>query len=82
MDREEATLTVGFPTSATFNKRKAEAPEKREQVAEALVAITAERLRPLYVVADAEAAAASEEKIDEDQLLEQLKSEFDAEEVG
>ena len=82
VDREEATLTVGFPTSATFNKRKAEAPEKRQQLAEALLAITAERLRPLYVVADAEAAAASEEKIDEDQLLEHLKSEFDAEEVG
>ncbi len=84
VDREEATLTVGFPTSATFNKRKAEAPEKRQQLGEALLAVTAERLRPLYVVLNAEAAeaAAGEERIDEDQLLEHLKSEFDAEEVG
>jgi DNA polymerase-3 subunit gamma/tau len=84
VDREGATLTVGFPTSATFNKRKAEAPEKRQQVAEALMAVTAERLRPLYVVlnAEAEQAAGVEEQIDEAELLERLKSEFDAEEVG
>jgi DNA polymerase III subunit gamma/tau len=84
VDRDEAILTVGFPTSATFNKRKAEAAEKREQVAEALGAVTAERLRPVYVLlsAEAEQGSAAEEQIDEEELLERLKSEFDAEEVG
>jgi hypothetical protein len=85
VDREESTLTVGFPASDTFNKRKAEAPEKREQVAKALIAVTGERLRPVYVVLDGDAAPATapeEEQVDEDELLERLKSEFDAEEVS
>ena len=85
VDREESTLTVGFPASSTFNKRKAEAPDKRELVAAALEAVAGERLRPVYVVLDGEAAPegpGGEGQIDEDELLERLKSEFDAEEVG
>ena len=35
IDQGEAVLKIGFPTSDTFNKRKAEAPEKRDQLAEA-----------------------------------------------
>ena len=47
--------------------------------------MTGERLRPVYVVLDGEAAADAapeEEPIDEAELLERLKSEFDAEEVS
>ncbi len=36
VDAAERTVTVGFPADHTFNKRKAEAPDKREQLAEAL----------------------------------------------
>jgi DNA polymerase-3 subunit gamma/tau len=78
-------LKVGFPAASTFNKRKAEAPEKRDQVAEALETVTGERLRPVYVLLEGEPApdaAPVEEKVDEDEVLEQLKSEFDAEEVS
>ncbi len=79
-------LSVGFPASSRFNKRKAEAPDKREQVAAALEAVTGQPLRPVYVLLDGEEAepapAAEEEKLDEQELLERLKSEFDAEEVG
>jgi len=85
VDREESTLTVGFPASDTFNKRKAEAPDKRELMAAALEAVAGERLRPVYVVLDGESApvaAAEEEQVDEQELLERLKSEFDAEEVS
>ena len=85
VDREESTLTVGFPPSATFNKRKAEAPDKRDLVAAALEAVAGERLRPVYVVVDGEAGAegpAGGEEMDEEELVERLKSEFDAEEVG
>ena len=85
IDRDGATLKVGFPASSTFNKRKAEAPEKREQMAAALEAVAGERLRPVYVVLDGEAApvaAAEDDQIDEQELLERLKSEFDAEEVS
>ena len=80
-------LTIGFPANATFNKRKAEAPDKREQLVAALEAVTGQSLRPLYVLLDGEA---SEEAADTattppggpDDLVKKLKSEFDAEEVG
>jgi DNA polymerase III subunit gamma/tau len=81
----EDGLEVGFPAGATFNKRKAEDPEKRKQIAAALEAVTGERLRPLYVLLDDEATpdvAPGQEKIDEEELVERLKSEFDAEEVS
>ncbi len=82
-EAEESVLRIGFPSSATFNKRKAEAVEQRERFAEALTTIAGERLRPVYVLLDGEGG---EEKgggdLDEDALLERLKSEFDAEEVS
>ncbi len=88
---DEEGLKIGFPPDSTFNKRKAEAPEKRELVADALEAIAGMRLRPVYVVLDGEAEAAAEgeesaapesDEMDEDALIERLKSEFDAEEVS
>jgi DNA polymerase III subunit gamma/tau len=88
VDAGEKIVTVGFPAENTFNKRKAEAPEKREQMEAALEAVMSEKLRPVYVVLDSEATAAEEEgapsseEIDHDALVEKLKSEFDAEEVG
>jgi hypothetical protein len=79
-------VTIGFPAGNTFNKRKAEAPEKREQMAEALESVMSERLRPTYVVLEGEAPTEEEpssgDEVDHDALMEKLKSEFDAEEVG
>ena len=85
VDEAERIVTIGFPAENTFNKRKAEAPEKREQMEDALEAVVSERLRPTYVVLEDEAAAPegdSADEIDHDALVEKLKSEFDAEEVG
>jgi DNA polymerase-3 subunit gamma/tau len=85
VDAGEKIVTVGFPAENTFNKRKAEAPEKREQMEDALEAVVSERLRPTYVVLEDEVAAPEEDsadEIDHDALVEKLKSEFDAEEVG
>jgi DNA polymerase-3 subunit gamma/tau len=84
LDSDESTLRIGFPSSATFNKRKAEAAEHRERIAEAVRTIVGERLRPVYVLldGDAELEQPAEEQLDEDALLERLKSEFDAEEVS
>jgi DNA polymerase III subunit gamma/tau len=85
VDAGEGTVTVGFPADHTFNKRKAEAPDKREQMAEALASVLGVQCRPVYVVLDGEAAeetAAAEGGPDHDALVERLKSEFDAEEVG
>jgi DNA polymerase III subunit gamma/tau len=85
VDREQSILRIGFPTSATFNKRKAEAVEQRERFAEALRTIVGERLRPVYVLIDGEHAGeevGAGEEVDEEELLRRLKSEFDAEEVS
>jgi len=83
---EETELKVGFPADLTFNKKKAETPEKRELMADALEAVLGERLRPSYVLLDDESAAEEEAptdvEIDHDAVLEKLKSEFDAKEVG
>src|SRR3954462_9256275 len=47
-------LKVGFPPSAAFNKRKAESQEARERLADALQTIVGERLRPVYVLLEAD----------------------------
>ena len=54
---EEAVLDVGFPASAAFNKRKAEAAEARDKLADAVKTIVGERLRPVYVLLDPDADA-------------------------
>ncbi len=84
---DEEGLKVGFPAELTFNKRKAETPEKRELMADVIEDVLGERLRPVYVLLDGEDAApveepASDREIDHDALVEKLKSEFDAEEVS
>ncbi len=85
---DEEGLKVGFPAELTFNKRKAETPEKRELMADVIEDVLGERLRPTYVLLDGEDAAPEEEatasggEIDHDALVEKLKSEFDAEEVS
>ena len=85
VDSEEGVLRIGFPAGSTFNKRKAEAAEHRERFTEALRTIVGERLRPVYVLLDGETGAteagATEGSLDEEELLEKIKSEFDAEEV-
>jgi hypothetical protein len=83
---DEEGLEIGFPAELTFNKRKAEAKDKREQMTEALVAVTGTQLSPRYVLLDGEEhpapAEAGGEDVDHETLVEKLKSEFNAEEVG
>ncbi len=85
-DLGELTLTIGFPADHTFNKRKAEAPDKREQMAAALETVLGEKLRPAYTVLDGEdfpsEAETEDSGVDHEALVEKIKSEFDAEEVG
>jgi DNA polymerase-3 subunit gamma/tau len=86
-DAAERSVTVGFPADHTFNKRKAEAPDKREQLAGALEAVLGQKVRPVFDVFDGEAAPAEDESAeksgdDHEALVEKIKSEFDAEEVG
>jgi DNA polymerase III subunit gamma/tau len=88
---DEDGLKVGFPADKTFNKRKAESPERRDALAAAFEAVAGQVLKPTYVLLDEKSpepepeqapAAAADEKMDEEELLERLKSEFDAEEVS
>jgi hypothetical protein len=88
-DAEGSVVEISFPASATFNKRKAEVPEQRERVAEALQTVSGQSLKPTYVLLDGESeepaaapAPKPDEGVDEQELLERLKSEFDAEEVS
>ena len=82
----DAGLEVGFPPDLTFLKKNADSPEKRDTVAAAFAAVTGTGLRPTYVLLEGEAPpdtpAPGSEEVDEEQLLERLKSEFDAEEVS
>jgi DNA polymerase III subunit gamma/tau len=81
VDVGEGTVEVGFPASAAFNKRKAEAKDARERVADAVRTIVGERLRPNYVLLDDDAAATpAEGGLSEDELIELMRTEFDAEE--
>ncbi len=89
-DAGDAVVEISFPAGATFNKRKAEVPEQRERVAEALKTVTGQGLKPSYVLLDGDgpapeappAAGNEDQGFDEKELLERLKSEFDAEEVS
>ena len=78
---EEAWLEVGFPASAAFNKRKAEATDARDRFSEAVKTIVGERLRPVYVLLDTDEAEPQQEaKLSEDELVDLMRTEFDAEE--
>jgi hypothetical protein len=82
VDLEQRLLEVGFPPSAAFNKRKAEAQDARERFTDAVATILGERLRPVYVLleGDPNGEPDAEQQLSEDELIEHLKAEFDAEE--
>ena len=78
---KDAVLEIGFPPSAGFNKRKAEAAEARDRFADALKAIAGERLRPVYVLLEGdEIETPAEAKLSEEELIDLMRTEFDAEE--
>jgi DNA polymerase III subunit gamma/tau len=80
VDLQEGVLELGFPPSAAFNKRKAEAQEARERFSEAVVSVVGERLRPIYKMVETDDGGQEDQGLSEEELIERLKSEFDAEE--
>jgi DNA polymerase III subunit gamma/tau len=82
VDAERGVVEVGFPTGAAFNKRKAEAAGARDRIVAAVHEVLGERLRPVYVLLDGDDAheLAADQPLSEEELIERLKSEFDAEE--
>jgi DNA polymerase III subunit gamma/tau len=85
IEEERSLLRIAFPSSAKFNKRKAEAPANVELMTEAITAIVGVRLRPAYELSEPgageEPANASGAMNDED-LIDLIKDKFDASEVA
>ena len=76
-------LRIGFPASAKFNKRKAEAAANVERMTETIHAITGVRLRPAYELTEEESGEVGEEptEMSDDDLIEMIKTNFDAREI-
>jgi len=85
VDSEKSVLRVGFPSSAKFNKRKAEAKANVERVSEAVEAVVGHRLRPVYELVDgeehAEGGTDPAPELAEEEIIEMIKTNFDAREV-
>ena len=84
IDEEKAVVRVGFPASAKFNKRKAEAPVNVERMSEAIEATAGVRLRPVYELSEEEEEAPDVEapsEMTEEDLIDMIKDKFDADEV-
>ena len=82
IEREKSVLRIGFPTSAKFNKRKAEAQANVERIAESVKVIVGERLRPVYeLIEGEEQPQAKGAEMAEDEVFELIKTKFDASEV-
>ncbi len=85
IDVAPGRLRVGFPPEASFNRRNAEKPDRKSMLVEALLTVTGERLAVEYGELDAQAGAQSSHqapaRIDEEEFVQRVKSEFNAEEV-
>jgi DNA polymerase-3 subunit gamma/tau len=81
----DAGLTLTWPESSSFSKRKAEDPENRDLIAGAIRAVTGTSLRLAYELrSDADVVAAAvpaAPALSEDDLVQRFKDEFDAEEL-
>jgi DNA polymerase-3 subunit gamma/tau len=80
---EGQNLTIGFPADAAFNRRNAERSECRQQLADAVQAVTGERLKIEYdsLESDRQATEPESEVMPEEDFVARVKSEFNAEEV-
>jgi DNA polymerase-3 subunit gamma/tau len=79
-------LTLAWPESSAFLKRKAEDPANRDLIAKAIRSVTGSSLRLAYELrADGDplpvAAVATTPKLSDEDLVQRFKDEFDAEEL-
>jgi hypothetical protein len=83
INEERSMLYIGFPASAKFNKRKAEAPANVERMTETIHAITGAWLRPAYELTEEESGEVGEDltEMSDDDLIEMIKTNFDAREI-
>lgn len=82
---EPGRIKIGFPPEAAFNRRNAEKPERKATLVEALLTVTGERLAPEYVNLESQpgqpAAPVAVNTIDEEEFVQRVKADFNAEEV-
>ncbi len=89
VDAADALVEVGFPSGASFNRRKAEAKENRDQLVAAIKTVLGASLRPVFVTLEdgveepsAEPAGGEDDPDREDELYRRFVAEFDAEVVA
>jgi DNA polymerase III subunit gamma/tau len=78
-DLEGEDLTLTWPESAGFLKRKAEDPANKELIAHAIRAVTGNSLRLAYELSRHEHDAAHAPRLSEEELVNRFVKEFDAE---
>jgi DNA polymerase III subunit gamma/tau len=84
IDEERSVLRIGFPSSATFNKKKAESSANMERMTEAITVIVGKSMRPVYELIEEDDQAAAPEastELSEDEKIDLIKDNFDATEV-
>src|SRR5262249_22820490 len=81
---EGESLTIDFPPAASFHRQRAEEPKNAALLADALYEVTGRRLTLVFVEgAEREAKKAELERpATEDEIVELVKSTFDATEVA
>jgi DNA polymerase III subunit gamma/tau len=86
IDEERSMLRIGFPSSAKFNKKKAESSANIERMTEAIGAVVGVRMRPAYELIEADPSDAAPEEgsteMSEDEMIDLIKDNFDASEVA
>ncbi|HUR86852.1 MAG TPA: DNA polymerase III subunit gamma/tau [Solirubrobacteraceae bacterium] len=81
---EDGQVTVAFPATADYQRRRADDEEYRACVAAALREVTGAKARIEYVLADVASPGRPEHEtppLSEDELVRRFVSEFDAEEI-
>jgi DNA polymerase III subunit gamma/tau len=84
MSVTEDHITIAFPVSASFNKRKAEEPDNRKILLDALKALTGRRYSVTFELSEDASVAGGidQEALSEEEIVARLMSELDAEEVS
>lgn len=77
-------IEVGFAADAAFNRRNAEKPERRQKLIDAIRTVTGDRFEVGFTTFEggpSPEAGAAAPTMSEEELVERVKSEFNAEEV-
>jgi len=84
IDEERSMVRIGFPGSAKFNKKKAEATANIERMTEAIGVVVGTPMRPAYELIEEDVPARAPEEsaeLSDDEKIDLIKDNFDATEV-